>query len=263
MDDDVGPEARERVVDELARRRSCPRRPSRPSCSAQVVAPAGGEVVDDEHLVAAGEQAVGEVRADEAGAAGDQDLHASTSSGRAFAELAPRGRGTPLPELEARAAPRSCGRSAAPGRAARARPAVVDELPAARRLASRRLSTTNSRTAPARPSHSCSGTGKPILSGARDRRRGSERREAPSCSTCFRWPSLNLTSAGIVAASSTSGWSSSGTRDSSPCAMLTRSSTCSSAGSSVLKSKWVICRSTPPCRTLSPWKISWNVSNGE
>ena len=81
--------------------------------------------------------------------------------------------------------------------------------------------------------------------------------------TCFIVPSLNFTSAGIVAASSTSSWSSSGTRDSRPCAMLTRSSTCSSAGSSVLKSKWVILSKYDSWPTLRPLKMPWKVSNGE
>ena len=51
----------------------------------QVVAPTGLEVVDDEHLVAAGEETVGELRADEAAAASDEDLH----------EGVPRDRGRP------------------------------------------------------------------------------------------------------------------------------------------------------------------------
>ena len=54
------------------------------------------------------------------------------------------------------------------------------------------------------------------------------------------WPFLNFTSAGIVAAKSTTAWSTNGTRDSRPWAIETRSSICSSAGSSVLKSKWVM-----------------------
>ena len=41
----------------------------------QVLALAGGEVVDDRHLVAALDQRVDEVRADEAGAAGDECPH--------------------------------------------------------------------------------------------------------------------------------------------------------------------------------------------
>ena len=53
-------------------------------------------------------------------------------------------------------------------------------------------------------------------------------------------PPENFTSAGTVATNSISGWSSSGTRLSSPCAMLMRSSTCSSAGNRHLKSKCVI-----------------------
>ena len=41
----------------------------------EVLAAAGREVVDDRHLVAAREQRVDQIRADEAGAAGDQSLH--------------------------------------------------------------------------------------------------------------------------------------------------------------------------------------------
>ena len=41
----------------------------------EVLAPAGREVVDDPHLVAAREQRVDEVGADEAGAAGDESAH--------------------------------------------------------------------------------------------------------------------------------------------------------------------------------------------
>ena len=50
----------------LARRATAPR---------EVLALAGGQVVDDRHLVAAIEERVDEVRADEAGAAGDQGTH--------------------------------------------------------------------------------------------------------------------------------------------------------------------------------------------
>ncbi len=48
----------------------------------QVVAAAGGEVVDDDHLVARGHAGVHHVRADEARAAGHEDLHAP--GGRAW-----------------------------------------------------------------------------------------------------------------------------------------------------------------------------------
>ena len=43
----------------------------------EVLPLAGGEVVDDGHLVAALEQRVDEVRSDETGAAGDECLHAA------------------------------------------------------------------------------------------------------------------------------------------------------------------------------------------
>jgi hypothetical protein len=47
----------------------------------RVLTPAG-EVVDDGHLVTVGDQAAGEVQADEAGAAEKQGLHAVTARGR-------------------------------------------------------------------------------------------------------------------------------------------------------------------------------------
>ena len=46
---------------------------------AEVLALAGGEVVDDGHLVAAIEERVDEVGADEAGSAGDQGTHGGGS----------------------------------------------------------------------------------------------------------------------------------------------------------------------------------------
>jgi len=45
--------------------------------------------------------------------------------------------------------------------------------------------------------------------------------------------------------------------------MLTRSSTWSSAGNRVLKSKWVMLSKYDSFRTFEPWKIVLNVSNGE
>ena len=54
-------------------RRSCPRRARGRSCVGERVAARGREVVDHEHVVAALEQAIGEVRRDEARAAGDQN----------------------------------------------------------------------------------------------------------------------------------------------------------------------------------------------
>ena len=47
--------------------------------AAEVLALAGGQVVDDRDLVAAIEERVDEVRADEAGAAGDQGTHGGGS----------------------------------------------------------------------------------------------------------------------------------------------------------------------------------------
>src|SRR5260370_38481848 len=44
--------------------------------------------------------------------------------------------------------------------------------------------------------------------------------------------------------------------------MLTRSSTWRSAGSSVLKSKWVIESKYDSCPTFAPWKMVRNVSHG-
>ena len=49
---------------------------------AEVLAPAAREVVDDGHLVAAIEERVDEVGADEAGAAGDQGTHGGGSYAR-------------------------------------------------------------------------------------------------------------------------------------------------------------------------------------
>ena len=51
----------------------------RDSAPLEVLALAGGQVVDDGHLVAAIEERVDEVRADEAGAAGDQGTHGGGS----------------------------------------------------------------------------------------------------------------------------------------------------------------------------------------
>jgi hypothetical protein len=53
-------------LDQLGARRQRP---------VEVLAPPGREVVDDRHLVAAREQRVDQVGADEAGAAGDQSPH--------------------------------------------------------------------------------------------------------------------------------------------------------------------------------------------
>jgi hypothetical protein len=70
---DLGAELAERGVDELRvgdraldHRQALVRR--------EAVAPRGRVVVDHDDLVAVGEQPVGQVGADEAGAAGDQDL---------------------------------------------------------------------------------------------------------------------------------------------------------------------------------------------
>jgi hypothetical protein len=57
----------------------------------EVLALAGGQVVDDQDLVAAIEQRVDEVRADEAGAAGDQGTH-----GRGSYVRGARGQGRPM-----------------------------------------------------------------------------------------------------------------------------------------------------------------------
>ena len=58
---------------------------------AEVLALAGGEVVDDGDLVAAVEERVDEVRADEAGAAGDQGTHGGGSYVEAPARVPPDG----------------------------------------------------------------------------------------------------------------------------------------------------------------------------
>ena len=49
----------------------------------EVLPLAGGEVVDDGHLVAAREERVDEVRSDEPGAAGDEGLHAAADPSQA------------------------------------------------------------------------------------------------------------------------------------------------------------------------------------
>ena len=67
--DDVAPPPRRRGC-----RASTSSRPGRER-AVEVLAPAGGEVVEHGHLVAALEQGVDEVRADEAGAAGDEGAH--------------------------------------------------------------------------------------------------------------------------------------------------------------------------------------------
>ena len=48
----------------------------------EAVAPGSGEVVDHEHLVAARQEPVCQVRPNEAGAAGDQHFHASAFARR-------------------------------------------------------------------------------------------------------------------------------------------------------------------------------------
>jgi hypothetical protein len=76
VEDDVGPRRGEdaahplRVAD-VGLLEARPARERR----GEVLALAGGEVVDDHDLVAAVEELVDEVRADEAGAAGDQGTH--------------------------------------------------------------------------------------------------------------------------------------------------------------------------------------------
>ena len=49
-------------------------------CARERVAPGGGEVVDDEHVVAALEELIGDVGRDEAGAACDQDVRHGLAS---------------------------------------------------------------------------------------------------------------------------------------------------------------------------------------
>src|SRR5215213_7377740 len=226
---------------------------------AEAVAPRRRKVVDHENLVAAGEQAVGKVRADEPGSAGDQHLHTGTSLVRRRSSPArswnarchSSSESRPQSLRPNRGSPSSCARTLRLSITSRPSAACDD-----------RTSVTKSRTGPGCESQSCRGTGKPILS--RRSRISCGRNDAKALlRTCFRCPSRNLTSAGIVAASSTSGWSSNGTRDSRPCAMLTRSSTWSSAGRSVLKSKCVIESKYASFCTLSPWKIERKVSKGE
>src|SRR5436190_10975388 len=105
-----------------------------------------------------------------------------------------------------------------------------------RRLVS--VSVTNSRTGPP-VIHSFNGTGNPILS-LRLRIASGILPATASRNTCLVRPPRNLIRGGIEATRSTMRVSSKGTRDSRETAMLTRSSTCSSAGSNVFRSKWVI-----------------------
>ena len=226
------------------------------SCAAQVVAAPGRVVVDDDDLVAAGEQALGEMRADEAGPARDQHSHANTSSFSCeqFAKAGCVVVKAHAARARAKAAPRRGGRSGARSRGRRA-PCRCRSAARPRAASDERISSTKSRTAPGSRDPLLSGTGKPILSVRSRDRRWHGLARAPARSTCFIVPFLNLMSDGIVAASSTSGGSRNGTRDSSPCAMLTRSSTWSSAGRSVLKSKWVIESKYDSLPTFSPWKI--------
>ena len=79
VDDEVGPEALERVVDGAGVLDRV-LHDLEPVALGQVVAPPGGVVVDDEDLVALIQQPIGEVRADEAGSARDQDLHLQSPS---------------------------------------------------------------------------------------------------------------------------------------------------------------------------------------
>src|SRR5215210_534340 len=156
----------------------------------EIVAPRGGEVVDYEHLVAASQQAVSQVRADEARAAGDQDFHTSVS-----ARL----------RNDAARSWNDCCHSSSESRPQTLRPnrgswssfATTLALSTTSRLraaSDESVSTTKSRTEPARPIHSCSGTGKPILSRRSRTASGSTGAKAVF-STCLRWPSLNFTSA--------------------------------------------------------------------
>ncbi len=74
MDHDIGPEAADQIIDDggvddvvldEAQLRVL----------LQIVAPAGGEIVDRQHLVAARQQPVDDRGADEPRAAGDKNLH--------------------------------------------------------------------------------------------------------------------------------------------------------------------------------------------
>ena len=118
-----------------------------------------------------------------------------------------RGRGTPAARARATAAPRACGRTCPRVEISASTSNAVSRYGAAARASRRRRCRAGSRAA-RRCIQSPSGTGKPILS-LRSRMRGGRSVRRRCClSTCFSSPSLNFTSAGIVAANSTSWWSS-------------------------------------------------------
>src|SRR5206468_11628731 len=72
----------------------------------EVVAVAGGEVVEHAHLVAALEQAADEIGADEAGAPGDQNLHGSATTWKLAISDPVRGSLRSVERLSRAAAPR-------------------------------------------------------------------------------------------------------------------------------------------------------------
>ena len=154
----------------------------------QVVAPAGRVVVDDDDVVAPLEQAVGKVRPDEARAAGDQNL----SCGDLFSFVEPFAEALGLvverllPELEAQQAPDPAAVAMLGGETGQ-HLAVVDERRGCARRPTRACRRTKSRTSLGPVSHSCSGTGKPILSLRVDDRVGqlaAERVRAGRASSC-------------------------------------------------------------------------------
>src|SRR5262249_3576730 len=136
---------------------------------AEVVVARRCEVVDREHLVAPHQQAVGQVRSDEPGPAGDEPPHASASAflrnedTRSWNDCCQSSsERRPQTQRQKGCSWSSFATTLALATSARFR-AVSDES----------VSTTKSRTAPPRPIHSCNGTGKPILSRRRRTASGS------------------------------------------------------------------------------------------
>ncbi len=100
---------------------------------AEVVAPAGGEIIDRKHVVAALGQHVDDRRTDLTGAAGNKHFHSNRLSRLRWAaverfyelglnvEFPPRGHGTSGARFQVKAGPRSCAKTARPGRNSPAR----------------------------------------------------------------------------------------------------------------------------------------------
>src|SRR5437879_4592241 len=179
----------------------------------EVVAPRCLEVVDDRDDVAVADQPIGEVGADKTGSACDENPHSLTSSTGLFN----RCRYSWARSWNARchssrlSNPQIClPNCVSPSIRFKTRELSISSRD--RACCEEKTSRTKSRTGPGDVIHSCSGTGKPILSCRLEMLAGSLERIAER-STCFMLPFSNLTSAGLVAASSTVRLARQGTRD--------------------------------------------------